>query len=175
MEKVLLIFAVAIAAAGAAEDVRCSRIPNWLTYSGLLAALIIRGALLGWPGLKAGLLGVVAAAGLFYILFLVGGMGGGDVKLMAAVGASVGVGQAVALLISAAVTGGLLGIVYAVFYRRIGGTLRNTFELVRHHVTTGFQPHPDLNIQQPTTMRVPYGLAIALGTFYCVGNAFLRG
>lgn len=175
MEKLLLIFALVIAATGATQDVRTSRIPNWLTYSGLLAALMLRATLLGWPGLKAGLFGLLATGGLFYVLFLLGGMGGGDVKLIAAVGASAGINQALPILICAAIAGGILGLVYALFSRQLRATLLNTFELVRHHVTAGLRPHPVLNIQQPAALRVPYGLAIALGTFYSVGNAFLQG
>ena len=175
MEKLLLIFALVVAATGAVQDVRTSRIPNWLTYGGLLAALMLRSSVLGWPGLKAGLFGLLAAGGLFYVLFLLGGMGGGDVKLIAAVGASVGINQVVPILIWAAIAGGILGVAYALFSQQLWATLLNTFELVRHHVTSGLRPHPVLNIQQPAAMRVPYGLAIALGTFCCVGNAFLQG
>jgi len=59
-----------------------------------------------------------------------------------------------------------------VMHRRVRDTILNTVELVRHHTSEGFQPHPVLNVQQQGTMRLPYGLAIAIGTLYCVGNAF---
>src|SRR5207245_6813446 len=36
----------------------------------------------------------------------------------------------------------------------------------------GLKRHPALNVQQPSSMRVPYGLAIAMGALYCVGNVF---
>ena len=132
-----------IATVGAVKDVRGQRIPNWLTYSGLLAALVIRT-----------------------------GMGGGDVKLMAAVGAWVGLAQIGVLLTMSAIAGGLLAAGYVLVHKRMLESLRNMVELLRHHLTEGAKPHPILNVQQPGTLRLPYGLAIAIGTFYCVGNAF---
>jgi prepilin peptidase CpaA len=172
LEKYLLICALFVAAVGAVNDICSRRIPNWLTYGGLVTALAVRCAEWGWAGLKTGFFGVLLAGGLFYILFLLGGMGGGDAKLMAAVGAWAGSAQALAILIAAAIAGGVLAIAYMVFNRRMLQTLRNTLELVRHLATSGPRPHPSLNIREPNSTRVPYGLAIALGTLYCAGNAF---
>ena len=172
MDRYLLICALMIATVGAVKDVRRQRIPNWLTYSGLLAALVIRTGLGGWPGLKGGLAGMLFAGGIFFLLFLLGGMGGGDVKLMAAVGAWVGLAQVGILLIISAIAGGLLAAGYVLVHKRMLESLRNMVELLRHHLTEGIKPHPTLNVQQQGTLRLPYGLAIAIGTFYCVGNAF---
>jgi prepilin peptidase CpaA len=172
LDKYLLLCALTIATVGAVKDFRGQRIPNWLTYSGLIAALAVRFALGGWTGLKGGLVGMLLAGGIFFLLFLIGGMGGGDVKLMAAVGAWVGFAQVGVLLIMSAIAGGLLAAGYALVHKRMFESLRNVVELVRHHLTKGLAPHPILNVQQAGTLRLPYGLAIAIGTFYCVGNAF---
>lgn len=168
----MLIGAAAVAVAGAVQDVRGGRIPNLLTYGGLLSALAVRGFVIGWPGLKSGLIGVLAAGGIFYLLFLVGGIGGGDVKLMGAVGAWAGASETFALLVATAMAGGVLALVYMVFYKRVLATLSNTFEIIRHHLTSGVRPHPVLNIREPGVIRLPYGLAIALGTLYCLGQSF---
>jgi len=172
VERYLLFGAAAIAIVGAAQDVRGGRIPNWLTYSGILAALGIRILMMGWRGLGSGLLALLAGGGIFFLLFLIGGMGGGDVKLMAAVGAWTGIPQIVAVLIAAAIAGGILALGYMIAGGRIRTTLLNTVELFRHHLTSGLRPHPVLNIREPGMMRLPYGLAIALGTLYCVGSSF---
>jgi prepilin peptidase CpaA len=172
LDKYLLLCALAIASVGAVKDFRGLRIPNWLTYSGLIAALMVRVGLGGWPGLRGGLAGLLFAGGIFLLLFLLGGMGGGDVKLMAAVGAWVGFAQVGILLIISAIAGGLLAVGYVLVHKRMLESLRNVVELVRHHLTEGFAPHPTLNVQREGTLRLPYGLAIAIGTFYCVGNAF---
>jgi prepilin peptidase CpaA len=76
------------------------------------------------------------------------------------------------LLIMSALAAGLLATGYVLVHKRMLESLRNMVELLRHHLTEGFAPHPTLNVQQEGTLRLPYGLAIAIGTFYCVGNAF---
>ena len=172
MDRYLLLCALTIATVGAVKDALGRRIPNWLTYSGLIAALLVRIALGGWSELRAGLAGMLIAGGIFFLLFLLGGMGGGDVKLMAAVGAWVGLDQVGIFLMVSALAGGLLAAGYMLVHKQVFKTLRNTVELLRHHLTTGIEPHPILNVQQAGTLRLPYGVAIAIGTFYCVGNAF---
>jgi len=154
-------------------DVRGRRIPNGLTYSGLITALVVRTGLAGWTGLKGGLLGLLLAGGIFYLFFLLGGMGGGDVKLVAAVGAWAGTAQIGSILIVSAIAGGILAVGYMVVFRQMRQTLLNTVELVRNHMTSGLQPHPVINVQQSNTLRLPYGLAVAMGTLFCFGNVFL--
>jgi len=175
VEKYFLVGALVVATVAAVKDVRARRIPNWLTYSGIALALAARPVLAGWPGLVDGLLGMLAAGGVFYLVFLMGGMGGGDVKLMAAVGAWAGTAQAMQVLITTAIAGGVLAIGYLAFNRRILIALSNTTELIRYHLASGLQPHPVLNLQQPGALRIPYGLAIAIGTVYCTGTMFWRG
>ena len=172
MERYLLIGAVACALAGAVCDVRGARIPNWLTYGSLVAGLAVR-AVWGWTGVKSGLIGLLAGGGIFYLLFLLGGMGGGDVKLMAAVGAWAGGSQTVVVLIASAIAGGILSVGYMIFYRRVRMTLLNVMELVRHHLTSGIRPHPIMNIREGGALRIPYGLAVAIGTLFCLGYTFL--
>ena len=175
MEKYLLVGALIIATIGAVKDVASRKIPNRLTYSALLAAVPVRLLVLGWSGLRSGLLGFLLGGGIFFLLFLLGGMGGGDVKLMAAVGAWSGITQTVAVLVVTAMAGGVIAVVYMVSNKRVLEALRNALELIRHHLTSGLRPHPVLNVQEPSSLRIPYGLAIAVGTLYCVGSTFLRG
>jgi prepilin peptidase CpaA len=172
VESYLLICALAIAVVGAVNDVRGARIPNWLTYSGLGSALVVRLTVFGWTGLKGGFAGLLFAGGIFYLLFLLGGMGGGDVKLMAAVGAWAGSQQVTPILSGSAVAGGVLAVLYVFAYKQWRQTLLNTTAIAQHHLTSGIRPHPALNIRTSSVMRIPYGLAIAVGTFYSVGHAF---
>jgi len=99
-------------------------------------------------------------------------MGGGDVKLVAAVGAWAGTAQVGNILLASGLAGGILAASYVLFDGQVRQTLLNTGELVRHHLASGFQPHPVLNVREQGTIRVPYGLAVAIGTLCCVGSAF---
>ena len=68
-------------------DIRSRRIPNWLVFPFLLAGITVSTLTNGWSGLAHSVTGVLLAAlvlGLFYFL---GGMGMGDVKLCASIGA----------------------------------------------------------------------------------------
>jgi Flp pilus assembly protein protease CpaA len=73
-------------------DLRLRRIPNALTVPGLAYALVVA-ALRGWNALGEAALGVVIGAGLILVVMIAsrgGGMGGGDLKLMAVLGAALG-------------------------------------------------------------------------------------
>jgi hypothetical protein len=57
------------------------------------------------------------------------------------------------------------------FARGLRKTLWNVVDLVRFRLTSGLLPHPVLNVCQSGTLRVPFGVAIAMGTLFCAGNA----
>ena len=175
MDRYLLVCAVVLASAGAIQDARSQRIANRLTYTGFAAALLLRAFVVGWLGLREGLLGALIGGGLFFVLFLVGGMGAGDVKLMAAVGAWAGSAQIVNILIATAFAGGAMAVGLMLYRRAALATLLNTFELIRHHLTAGLRPHPQLNIKEPGSMRIPFAPAIAIGALYSFGGTFFRG
>ena len=122
-------------------------------------------------GLAAGLLG----GGVFFLFFLVRGMGAGDVKLMTAIGIWAGLQRLVVIMVVTALAGGILALGYMVVRKRGLGTLRNLGALLRFHVVAGLAPHPEINLENPQAIRVPYALAIAAGTFYAYGMMFLRG
>ena len=171
MEKYFLLGAVLVALVGAVSDIRSARIPNGLTYTALLAALPLRTAILGLAGLKSGAIGMLVAGGLFLLLYQLGAMGGGDMKLMAAVGACVGSTQVLRLILVSALAGGVLAIGRIIFRNVVGETIRNTMRLVFYRLTSGLQPHPELNVQSVSSQRVPYGVAIAVGALSCASNA----
>jgi prepilin peptidase CpaA len=171
LEKYFIICGVLVALGGAVSDIRTARIPNRLTYSAVLTALSLRVILLGLPGLKSGALGMLVAGGLFLLLYVLGAMGGGDMKLMAAVGAWVGSTQVMTLILAAALAGGILAIGRIIFTKMAGQTFRNMVRLIFYRLTSGLQPHPELNVQSPSSQRVPFGVAIAVGALSCASNA----
>ena len=173
MDKYFLVGAILVGLAGAVIDVRTARIPNRLTYSTLLSALILRAAVLGMSGLKSGTVGMLVSGGLFLLLFVLGAMGGGDMKLMAAVGAWVGSTQVLTLILAAAIAGGVLAVGRMILSQAVSQTLRNTMHLIYYRLTSGMQPHPELNVQAPGSQRVPFGVAIAVGALSCAGKAIL--
>ena len=175
METYLLVCAFVVAFIGSIQDVRSRKIPNRLTYSGIFAALFTRFFMLGLPGLKDGLFGTLAGGGLFFLLFVLGGMGAGDVKLMAAVSAWAGITETVNLLAAAAFAGGIMALGLMLYRRRAIATILNAIELIQHHLTSGPRPHPQLNVREPDSLRVPFAPAIVIGTLYCLSRNFTWG
>lgn len=105
------------------------------------------------------------AAGMAFLLFyLAGGMGGGDVKLMTAVGTCAGLSHVAGILITTALVGGLFAVVLALVAGRLRQTLSNVVLLLLHHGSAGLQPHPDLNLENSRALRLPYGISIGAGT-----------
>lgn len=160
------------AAIGAVTDVRSRRVPNLLTGPAMVAGLALHLALDGWHGML-----LAAAAGLicgliFLVFFLAGGMGAGDVKLITAIGCLIGISSIASVLILTAIAGGVMAIGLAVARGQLKQTIFNVGALASHHTTEGLKPHPELNVLNKNTLRLPYALAIAAGTiitFYLQG------
>ncbi len=153
----LLILSTAIV-----SDLRSRRIPNWLTGPGILLGLGIHTFMDHWEGLKFSLEGIALGLGLFLILYMVGWIGAGDVKLYAVVGSFLGPFQTLSAAIIVALMGGLLAIFAIGFHsgwRKMGVWLRSciqTLFLVRS--AGAMAPVPD------KALKLPYAVAIGLGT-----------
>lgn len=154
---------VTLVTAAAVIDLRTSRIPNRLVLPSLVAGLAA-GATHGWMGLSRSLMGVLVAAVLPGIFCYLGGMGMGDVKLCAAVGAWVGPSQVLRALMMTGICGGVMAICWALS----GGYLRQAFRgvasIVSGFFTNGLKPHAVLALSNPAANKMPYAPAIAVGT-----------
>jgi prepilin peptidase CpaA len=145
-------------------DLRSRRIPNWLVVPFLLAGIITKTVVQGWHGLAEGLEGVLLGALLLGILYLLGGMGMGDVKLCAAIGAWVGPGQLMLALVLMGMAGGFMALVWAISGGFLKESLTGTSELVFGSWKRGFRPHARLALSNPEARKMPYAPAIAIGT-----------
>jgi len=112
----------AVGAVAVVEDLRSRRIPNWLIASGIAAGLLCGGARAGWPGLGMASAGAATGFVLFLVFYLLGGMGAGDIKLLAAFGALLGPAEIFTAAVLAAAAGGLLALA-SLFRSRRAGTI----------------------------------------------------
>jgi prepilin peptidase CpaA len=158
--------AAAVAVTAAMTDVRDRRIPNRLTYSAMIAGLALQIAIHGWHGMLLGLGGGILFGGCFLIFHFIRAMGAGDVKLAAALGCIIGPAGSWQVMFATAVAGGALAILVMVFTGRVLQTLRSTLAVVGFHALHGLRTHPVVNLDNPTAVRLPYGLAFAAGTLY---------
>jgi prepilin peptidase CpaA len=121
----------------AAVDVRSRRIPNWLTFGLVLAGLAqsFTWARTVGPG-DAGL-GLLTGFGLTFVLFALGALGGGDVKLLAGVGAWLGPMPALVVFAAAAVIGMVIVLAQAAAQGRLAKLFRNSAVIAVSLATSG--------------------------------------
>jgi prepilin peptidase CpaA len=154
---------VVIGSIACASDITTRRIPNWLTFGGAAAALVVHAALSGWSGVTVAGSGWLVGVMLFAPMFLLMGLGAGDVKLLAAFGAWVGPAQIVSIALAAAVIGAVMALVFVAVRRRLLQTLTNVFELVRFWYFAGIQPFSTLTVAEPGALRLAYAIPITAG------------
>jgi prepilin peptidase CpaA len=145
-------------------DLRSRRIPNWLVLPFLLAGIVISCWLQGWHGLGQSLGGASLGFVIFGVLFWMGGMGAGDVKLCAGIGAWVGPQQLILALVITGMAGGVMVFCWAIF----GGFLKDLFtgasDLAFGWKDRGGVRDSDMVIANPLKRKMPYAPAIAIGT-----------
>ena len=153
---------VVLMAVAVVKDVQSRRIPNWLTASGLVVALALR-LVMGRDSLVGGLSGAGLAALVSVPFFAVGALGGGDGKLLIAIGGFMGPTRLAGALLMIALVGGALAVLDA--YRR--GILLlvwlNVVDLLKHWLTFG-RRGKRIGLSSPGAVTIPYGVAIAAGS-----------
>jgi prepilin peptidase CpaA len=104
-----LAIAVVLGAAATVEDLRRRTLPNWLTVGGIAAGLLLA-APHGWHALGISAAGASLGFAILLPFFCLRGMGGGDIKLMAAFGALLGPSSILLAAVLAGIFGALLAI-----------------------------------------------------------------
>ena len=153
-----LLLALALLAGG--WDAFTRRIPNWITLPAAAAGLAWQGYRGGWWGIAAAFGGWLLGLAVLLPFFALGGMGAGDVKLMAAAGALAGPQGLVVIFIYTGLLGGLAAVALAVSRGRLGVTLRNTARLVG---LLGRGRVGEASKLETAAGRLPYGAVIAAG------------
>jgi len=143
-------------------DLATRRIPNWLVVPFLLAGPAVSVWRHGWHGLAASLGGIAVAALITGPMCWLRGMGMGDLKLCAGVGAWIGPGPVFFALVMTAIAGGIMAVGYALLHGSLGRSLDSTGNLLR----SGFRgaPRRVASLDNPAGLSVPYAPAIAIGT-----------
>lgn len=167
-EVTLKAFLGGILIIAAVTDIRSQRIPNTLTYTSMVFALIFHVQGSGLHGLLFSLAGLALGLAFFMLPYLMGGMGAGDVKLLGAVGAFLGPRGVFEATLCAAIVGGIYALIILLIKHK------DCRELVARYTTTLkiFAATGELytipageNEKQP---KLCYGVAIALGTLIAI-------
>jgi len=157
--------------AAAAFDLRSRRIPNRLTGATLACGIVWAVFAAGWAGLGDGALGCVLLAFPYVLLFIFAGGGAGDAKIMGAIGMWLGVRGGAFVLASVALSGVLLGFIWAAATGRLAPALENMASISKGVLgaagSRGTLSDARFGLPAPSSMqKIPYGLAIAAGTVF---------
>lgn len=163
MDRSILVGAALLAVLAVAcwTDLTTRRIPNRVTVGGMLLGVALH-ALHGFGGLTGSLFGIAAALLLAAPFFATGVIGGGDAKLLMAVGAFFGPVQFLWAALAIAAAGGVLALAEAARRRMLGPVLASCGRLLLAWLTVGPRAASGFGPRQP--LAVPYGVAIAAGS-----------
>jgi prepilin peptidase CpaA len=159
----------------AIEDIRCRRIRNELTFALVLTGLIQSFLPMHTVTPLWSLAGLGVGFGLTFLLFALGALGGGDVKLLSGIGAWVGPWLAFEIFVLEAIVGLLVVIAQSIKQRRVKTLIRNSTvltlnlvhanELGMDHVTETGQS--SRSVDKP----LPYAVPVLVATIVVVGRA----
>lgn len=146
------------------SDLRARRIPNWLTGPAVLVGVALN-ACAHPHGWLLSLGGIACALAVYFPLFLVRGMGAGDVKLMAAVGAIAGPADWLLIFIATALVAGSASLLLVAVRRRLRVTAHNVAAIVNEllHGRSPAAANPHLDTRHNGALRMPHGAFIASG------------
>lgn len=105
-----VVVALVVGVAAIVEDLMRRNISNWIPLTALVGGFVCQILASGWRGAGSAALGTLAGFGVFLLFYLLGGMGGGDVKLMGGFGALLGPGRLLEAAFWTAGLGGLLAL-----------------------------------------------------------------
>lgn len=147
--------------AAVVTDLGRGRIPNLLTYPAAAAGLALAAVVGGAGALGGAAAGAAVGFFAFFAIFMFGGVKGGDVKLMAAIGALVGWPQVLGAMFHGVLVGGFLSLAVMIWHGTLLRSVRNVLVTAATTVLPGFERVP---LDPANSRGVPYGVALALGT-----------
>jgi prepilin peptidase CpaA len=171
----VIVIVLAFIAACCVVDVHTRRIPNLLSFPVIIAGLLLNTMWLGMLGLINSVLGILLVVAVLIGPFVLGGIGGGDVKMMAAIGALLGPRLALASLGTGMALGGVIMAIHLLRLGRLQEKLGATAGMIRAAVMTqSIAPLRVSGDDASSAIALPYSVPLGLGTVAVLGLA-LRG
>jgi prepilin peptidase CpaA len=146
------------------------KVPNWITYPMIFAGWIYSATCVAgypwWEGLLYSLAGTAVGLALLLPAYAIGGMGAGDVKLLAGVGAWVWSTDTLYAFAASAIIGGIIAVIM-VLLKKSWFKHQTQFWMICNEILTVKDPEKLAAIaaeRKPTMMLLPYGIPIAIGS-----------
>ena len=165
--QIIWTLTLALTISAALLDWRSRRIPNWLTVPGFVSGVTLHIVLNGWHGLRFALGGGALALILLLPLVLVRALGAGDWKLMGAVGAFLGPVLFLFVFFGSVLASGIMALVQIYRAGRVVETFRNMWILIKGFFAFGLKKNPQISLDNPRLLKLPFGVAVAAATIVC--------
>jgi prepilin peptidase CpaA len=159
---------VLVLAVAAAVDLRVRRIPNLVSGPAMVTGLVLNTLYFGADGLAASAAGLLVAGAVLLAPFALGGIGGGDVKLMSAVGALLGPRLALWGMALGMVLGGIVVAAHAARRGRLEDTFARLGTMVAAATLTRSLVPLRVSAADPRAIALPYSVPLGLGTLAAV-------
>jgi prepilin peptidase CpaA len=143
-------------------DITKNKIYNIQTYPSMALGLILSYTAGGGHGILMSFAGLFTGLALLFIIFLAGGIGAGDVKLLGAIGALKGTVFVLWTMFYTGLIGGIMAFALLIWKGRLLSTFKNLFAFLRHPV----KAHADQKSEE--RVYLPYGVAISLGSVWAL-------
>ena len=153
------------------------KVPNWITFPMVLSGLLYQSVANGWSGFNASMMGIGCGLLCLLPLYSIGGMGAGDVKLMAGIGAWLGAATTWNSFLVTVVVGALMAVVMVVWSGKIQHHVTQFFHIAFEIVTIR-DPNKLFAIakeRKPTMFLLPYGIPICIGSIMYFAYAISSG
>lgn len=165
----ITITVVALVLLAVFSDLRWRKIPNYLTLPAIVLGFLLNFLGNSWNGLVFSFLGFLVGMGILILPFMLGGMGGGDVKFMGALGALVGGYSILNIFLYTALAGGAIALVVAIANKNLVDTFKRIWLLLKC-VFLFRLPSAGTGLLGKS-IAIPYGLAIGAGAIvYLIGG-----
>jgi prepilin peptidase CpaA len=148
--------AIFVGLAAIFDDLKRRHIANWIPAAALAGGIGWQVGRSGWAGLVTALAGAAAGFCVFLVFYLLGGMGGGDIKLMAGFGALLGTPRLLEAALWTAGVGGIFALL-ALGWKALRGRFGSAKSAgAPELIASEFKEIPD---------SIPYAPAIAVGVW----------
>lgn len=174
--QILLLAPLAVVLVIAAvTDWRKRKIYNWLTYPTVLGGLVLHTIVFGFGGLLTGVLTVLGVLVIGLMILPLGWLGGGDIKLLGAIGATLGPAALFEVFFYAVFVGFVMGICLSAvngylleLLRRIGRYLKSLFlsATTRTNLTT--------DVETDERAYLPFAIPILVGATLAATDVYLQ-
>ncbi len=161
----------------AVTDFRTGKIYNWLTYPAIAAGLVGHTLFGGLAGNQYDIGLVGSAAGLavgfipMLLVWMAGGIGGGDAKLMAAIGALTGSAFAVSAMFYGFATAAVMALVVMIRHKLVKRTMGRVWRFIGLAMMRGKPADP----ASPDSRKIPFGIALCVGSAIALVEFFVTG